>query len=169
MKNIGTVENTPDSLRTRSSIAADSIIGLRFFTVYGPWGRPDMAIYIFANKIINNEPIQVFNHGKMKRDFTYIDDIIGGIVSSISHNYKCEVFNLGNSRSEELMDVVSFLEEKIGKKAIIQFEPMQPGDVSNTWANIEKAQQKLEFFPKTNLRSGINKFMDWYLDYSKIK
>ena len=143
--------------------------GLRFFTVYGPWGRPDMAMYIFANKIINNEPIQVFNHGQMKRDFTYIDDIIDGIVYSINKNYKCEVFNLGNSSSENLMEVVSLLEKKIGKKAIIQYEPMQPGDVSNTWADIEKAEQKLEFSPKTNIRSGINKFIDWYLDYSKIK
>ena len=143
--------------------------GLRFFTVYGPWGRPDMAMYIFANKIINNEPIQVFNHGQMKRDFTYIDDIIDGIVYSINKNYKCEVFNLGNNSSENLMEVVSLLEKKIGKKAIIQYEPMQPGDVSNTWADIEKAEQKLEFSPKTNIRSGINKFIDWYLDYSKVK
>ena len=143
--------------------------GLRFFTVYGPWGRPDMAMYIFADKILKNMPIPVFNNGNMRRDFTFINDIINGIISAIENNYKCEVFNLGNSRSEDLMEVVSLLEEKIGKKAIIQFEPMQPGDVSNTWADIEKAEQKLEFSPKTNIQSGINKFIDWYLDYSKIK
>ena len=95
--------------------------GLRFFTVYGPWGRPDMAMYIFANKIINNKPIQLFNQGNMKRDFTYVDDIIDGIISSIKKNYDCEVFNLGNNKSEDLMNVVYLIERKIGKKAIINF------------------------------------------------
>ena len=140
--------------------------GLRFFTVYGPWGRPDMAMYIFASKIINNEPIQVFNHGNMKRDFTYIDDIVAGIVSSIKNNYECEVFNLGNNKSEDLMDVVSLLEKKIGKKAIIKFESMQPGDVKITFADIEKSKNKLGFYPKTNVEDGINNFLDWYLKYS---
>ena len=142
--------------------------GLRFFTVYGPWGRPDMAMYIFANKIINNKPIQVFNQGNMKRDFTYIDDIIDGIISSIEKNYSCEVFNLGNNKSEDLMNVVYLIERKIGKKAIIEFQPMQPGDVEKTHANIDKAKSKLGFTPKTNIEDGIGNFIDWYLEYLKL-
>ena len=103
--------------------------GLRFFTVYGPWGRPDMAMYIFVKKIIENKPIQIFNYGKMKRDFTFIDDIISGIVSSINNNHQYEIFNLGNNKSENLMDIVSIIENKLGKKAVIDFQNMQPGDV----------------------------------------
>ena len=106
--------------------------GLRFFTVYGPWGRPDMAMYIFAEKILKGEPIPVFNYGKMKRDFTYIDDIVSGVISSIENNFNFEIFNLGNNCSEPLMDVVSIIESKIGKNAIINYEPMQPGDVVET-------------------------------------
>jgi len=140
--------------------------GLRFFTVYGPWGRPDMAMYIFANNILNNKPIRVFNHGKMKRDFTFIDDIVDGILSSIENNYDCEVFNLGNNKSENIMDVVSIIEKKLGKKAIIQFEDMQPGDVKKTYAEIENAKSKLGYMPKTNVEEGINTFLDWYIEYS---
>ena len=142
--------------------------GLRFFTVYGPWGRPDMAMYIFASKILNNEPIQVFNHGNMKRDFTYIDDIINGILSSIENNHNCEIFNLGNNKYENLMDVVSLIESKIGKKAIIKFEVMQDGDVEKTHADIDKAKRKLGFKPITNVKDGIGHFIDWYLEYLKI-
>jgi UDP-glucuronate 4-epimerase len=142
--------------------------GLRFFTVYGPWGRPDMAMYIFASKILNNEPIQVFNHGNMNRDFTYISDIINGILSSIENNHNCEIFNLGNNKSENLMDVVSLIEDKIGKKAIIEFQPMQPGDVAKTYADIDKAKNKLGYNPTTNVKDGIGSFIDWYLEYSKI-
>ena len=142
--------------------------GLRFFTVYGPWGRPDMAMYIFASKIMNNKPIQVFNHGNMKRDFTYVADIIDGIISSIKKNHSCEVFNLGNNKSENLMDVVSLIEKKIGRKAIIEFETMQPGDVEKTHADIDKAKSKLGFMPKTNIVDGIGNFIDWYLEYIKL-
>lgn len=142
--------------------------GLRFFTVYGPWGRPDMAMYIFANKIMNNKPIQVFNHGNMKRDFTYVADIIDGIISSIKKNHSCEVFNLGNNKSENLMDVVSLIEKKIGRKAIIEFETMQPGDVEKTHADIDKAKSRLGFMPKTNIVDGIGNFIDWYLEYIKL-
>ena len=142
--------------------------GLRFFTVYGPWGRPDMAMYIFAEKIMNNEPIKVFNQGQMKRDFTFIDDIIDGIISSIKNNYDCEVFNLGNNKSVNLMDVVSFIEKKIGKKAIVEFEPIQPGDVEKTFADIDKAKRKLGYNPNTNVEEGIGNFIDWYLEYSKL-
>ncbi len=139
--------------------------GLRFFTVYGPWGRPDMAMYIFAKKIYNGEPISVFNNGDMNRDFTYIDDIIKGLISSIDKNYKCEIFNLGNSSSESLMDVVSIIEDRIGKKAIIQYEPMQLGDVKKTYADIKKSKDKLGYSPQTNIKDGIIHFLDWYLDY----
>ena len=139
--------------------------GLRFFTVYGPWGRPDMAMYIFAEKILKGEPISVYNHGKMKRDFTYIDDIISGVISSIKNNFNFEIFNLGNNSSEPLMDVVSILESKIGKTAIINYEPMQLGDVANTFADIEKSKLKLAFLPKTKIKEGISYFLEWYLDY----
>ncbi len=140
-------------------------IGLRFFTVYGPWGRPDMAMYIFTKKILNGEPINVFNKGDMKRDFTYIDDIISGLVHSIESNYTCEVFNLGNNKSEDLMDVVSIIEKKLGKKAKMQLKPMQPGDVKQTFADIEKSKDMLNYNPKTDIEVGIHSFIDWYLDY----
>tara|TARA_B100001093_G_scaffold503156_1_gene557147 strand:+ start:767 stop:1735 length:969 start_codon:yes stop_codon:yes gene_type:complete len=141
--------------------------GLRFFTAYGPWGRPDMAIYIFTSKLLNNKPIKVFNNGQMSRDFTFIDDIIDGILSSITKNYNCEVFNLGNNKSEDLMDVVSIIEKNLGKKASIQFMPMQLGDVKKTHADIEKSKMKLDFEPKINLEDGISRFLEWYIEYLK--
>ena len=140
--------------------------GLRFFTVYGPWGRPDMAMYLFTDKILKGIPIQVFNHGNMKRDFTYIDDIIAGTRSAIDKNYPCEIFNLGNHRSEELMDVVHLIEENLGKKAIIDFQPMQPGDVKESFADIDKSIEMLRYQPMTNVDSGIKKFVEWYKEYS---
>jgi UDP-glucuronate 4-epimerase len=139
--------------------------GLRYFTVYGPWGRPDMAYYLFTNKIANGEPIQAFNHGNMKRDFTYIDDIITGTRSAIDKNYKCEIFNLGNHRSEQLMDVVSLIEENLGKKAKIEFLPMQPGDVPESIADIDKSKNLLGFQPKTDVEKGIKQFIQWYFQY----
>ncbi|MBT6516888.1 MAG: NAD-dependent epimerase/dehydratase family protein [Candidatus Marinimicrobia bacterium] len=143
--------------------------GLRFFTVYGPWGRPDMAMYIFADKISKGEPISVFNHGKMERDFTYIDDIISGTRSAIDKNYSCEVFNLGNNNSEDLMEMVGLIESEIGKKAEIKFEGMQPGDVKRTFADIEHSKQKLNYTPTTKIVEGIPKFIEWYLAYSSNK
>jgi len=136
--------------------------GLRFFTVYGPWGRPDMAMYIFADKISKGEPIQVFNSGKMKRDFTYIDDIVAGIRASIYYNYQCEVFNLGNNRSENLMYMIELIEKYIGKKAILDFQPMQPGDVPESFAEIDKSVDMLGYTPQTNIDAGIKHFIDWY-------
>ena len=124
-----------------------------------------MAMYIFAEKILKGEPISVYNHGKMKRDFTYIDDIISGVISSIKNNFNFEIFNLGNNCSEPLMDVVSILESKIGKNAIINYEPMQLGDVVETFADIEKSKLKLAFSPKTKIKEGISYFLEWYLDY----
>jgi UDP-glucuronate 4-epimerase len=141
--------------------------GLRFFTVYGPWGRPDMAMYIFADKISKGEPISVFNHGKMKRDFTYIDDIITGTRAAIEKKYPCEVFNLGNNNSEDLMEMVGLIESEIGKKAEIQFEGMQSGDVKRTFADIEHSQEKLGYIPMTAINVGIPKFIDWFKKYNK--
>lgn len=142
--------------------------GLRFFTVYGPWGRPDMAMYLFADKIFQNKPIQVFNQGDMKRDFTYIDDIIQGTRSAIDKNYKYEIFNLGNNRSEKLMDVIGLLEKNLGKKAKINFKGMQPGDIKESFADISKSIDILNYKPTTNVDVGLKKFIDWYIDYKKV-
>ena len=141
--------------------------GLRFFTVYGPWGRPDMAMLIFTKKILAGEPIPVFNNGNMKRDFTYIDDIIAGTRKALDKNYKCEVFNLGNHKSEQLMDVVSLIEQYLGKKAKINFLPMQPGDVPESFADIEKSIEMLNYKTITNVDKGIKKLIDWYRNYYK--
>ena len=140
-------------------------IGLRFFTVYGPWGRPDMAYYIFCDKIIRGEPIDIFNNGNLKRDFTYIDDIINGTKSAMNSNYECEVFNLGNNKSENIMDIIRLIEKNVGKNAIINYKDMQPGDVTQTYANIEYTQKKLGYKPKISISEGIPKFIDWYKSY----
>ena len=142
--------------------------GLRFFTVYGPWGHPDMAMNIFANKIHNGESIPVFNHGNMKRDFTYIDDIIAGTRSAIEFNAKNEIYNLGNNNWENLMDMVALLEKSLGEKAIIDFQDIQPGDVEKTYANISKSKQDLEYEPTTSLDIGIPKFIQWFKEYNDI-
>ncbi|MDN3509495.1 MAG: GDP-mannose 4,6-dehydratase [Candidatus Neptunochlamydia sp.] len=139
--------------------------GLRFFTVYGPWGRPDMAYFSFSEKILNGKPIPVFNHGKMERDFTYIDDIIEGTSAAIDHCNGFEIYNLGNHRPESLMNLITLLESALGKKAIIDYKPMQAGDVTTTYADISKAQKELVFTPKTSLASGIEQFTDWFLEY----
>lgn len=136
--------------------------GLRYFTVYGPWGRPDMAMFIFTQKILAGEPIPVFNHGKMKRDFTYIDDIISGTRAALDNNYKCEVFNLGNHKSEQLMDVVTLIEQNLGKKAKINFRPMQPGDVTESFADIDKSIEMLNYNPTINIDVGVKNFIRWY-------
>ncbi len=143
--------------------------GLRFFTVYGPWGRPDMAMYIFASRILQEKPINVFNKGVMQRDFTYIDDIIFGLRKSIDKNFSCEIFNLGNNKKENLMDMISLIEKNIGKEAIINFKDLQPGDVENTYACIDYSKEKLGYLPKTDIEKGIPKFIDWFLEYNEIK
>ena len=140
--------------------------GLRFFTVYGPWGRPDMAMYIFTKNILEGKPIHVYNNGQMKRDFTYIDDIVSGTNAAIKNNYQCEVFNLGNNRSEELMDIIELIEKRLNKKAIIEYFPMQLGDVRESFANIEKSEKLLHYKPKTNVEKGLKRFIDWYLNYT---
>ena len=139
--------------------------GLRFFTVYGPWGRPDMALYIFSEKIAKGEAIQVYNHGNMMRDFTYVEDIIQGTRASIEKNYHCEVFNLGNNRCEELMGMIKIIETKLGVKANIEFKGLQMGDVEKTFAEIEHSKAMLDYGPKTTISEGIPKFIDWYLDH----
>ena len=142
--------------------------GLRYFTVYGHWGRPDMAYFTFTKKILANETISVFNNGKMKRDFTFIDDIISGTKSAIEKNYNCEIFNLGNNKNEKLMDLILLLEQELLKKAKIKFLPMQPGDVKETLADIKKSRKKLKFNPKISIYEGMPKFIRWYKDYFNI-
>ena len=139
-------------------------VGLRFFTVYGPWGRPDMAMWLFCDAIQNDRPIKVFNHGDMFRDFTYIDDILKGIEGSlfVESLDRYEVFNLGNHRSEKLMDLISLIEEHMGKTAGKTMLPMQPGDVKATYADIASAQAKLGFVPQTTMAEGVPKFVAWF-------
>ncbi len=140
--------------------------GLRFFTVYGPWGRPDMAYYIFTEKISRGEPIPVFNHGRMQRDFTFIDDIIQGIRASIEKNYSCEIFNLGDNRCENLMDMIRLIEDSLGKKAQMNLMDIQPGDVKKTFADIDYSRDKLGYEPITSITEGIPAFIRWYRDYT---
>ena len=136
--------------------------GLRFFTVYGPWGRPDMAMYIFANKISNNQPISVFNHGDMIRDFTYIDDIIDGIRAAIHENYKCEIFNLGNGSPINLMYMLELIQKYLNKKAIIEYKKNQLGDVRETVADITYSKKKLGYDPSTHITKGVKEFIKWF-------
>lgn len=139
-------------------------VGLRFFTVYGPWGRPDMAMWIFAESILDGRPINVFNFGKMRRDFTYIDDIVSGVVSALFTEglAKTELFNLGNHRSEDLMKMINIIETCLGKKASLNMLPLQPGDVPESYADISLAEGKLSFKPSTPIDKGIPAFIDWY-------
>lgn len=139
--------------------------GLRYFTVYGPWGRPDMAYFSFAEKILKGEPIPLFNQGKMERDFTYIDDIIAGTAAAIDHCSGFEIYNLGNNKPEPLMKLITLLESSLGKKALLDYKPMQMGDVTTTFADISKAKEALNFSPKTSLSDGIHTFTDWLLTY----
>jgi UDP-glucuronate 4-epimerase len=139
--------------------------GLRFFTVYGPWGRPDMAYFKFTKSILENQPIEIFNHGNMQRDFTYIDDIVDGTVASIDLEAPYEIFNLGNHKPEKLMTMVNILEKHLEKKADKILLPMQPGDVLSTYADIQHSQEKLNFHPQTSLNEGLKNFVDWYTRY----
>jgi UDP-glucuronate 4-epimerase len=139
-----------------------SVTGLRFFTAYGPWGRPDMAYYKFARQISLGEPIQIFNNGRMKRDFTYIDDIVAGTAAAIDLGAPCEIFNLGNNRPVELIYLIQLLEEALQKKAVKEWLPMQPGEVLETFADIEKSQQLLNFYPSVSIEEGISRFIHWH-------
>ena len=149
------------------------LTGLRFFTVYGPWGRPDMAAFLFADRILKGEPIPVFNKGEMKRDFTYIDDIVAGIVAALDRpppdggpaTPPHRVYNLGNNRSEKLLRFIGILEQELGVKAKLDLQPMQPGDVPETYADISASERDLGFKPKVPIDQGIPRFVKWYKDF----
>ncbi len=144
-----------------------SAVGLRFFTVYGPWGRPDMALWGFTEKILNGEPIDLYNHGKMERDFTYIDDIIAGTLSALDYQGEAPVFNLGNHSPVTLERFVDVIEKAAGVKAIRRLKPLQPGDVLATYADIEESKAALNFQPKVSLEEGVPKFVEWYKKNAK--
>ena len=147
-----------------------SSIGLRFFTVYGPWGRPDMATFIFTKNIINGKPINIFNYGKMKRDFTYVDDIISGIYGSINFKMKKlhKVYNLGNSKPESLLEFIKIIEKNLNKKAKKNYLSLQPGDVPATFAEISESTRDLKFLPKIKINDGIPRFIEWFKKYYKL-
>ena len=160
--------------------------GLRFFTVYGPWGRPDMALFIFTKAILEDKPIDLFNFGKMQRDFTYIDDIVTGVVHVLDKPAESDptwsgdapkpessaspyrLYNIGNHSPVELMRFVEIIEEAIGKKAIKNLQPMQPGDVPATYADVSELMEQYSFQPNTPLEEGIRRFIEWYREYYKV-
>lgn len=142
--------------------------GLRFFTVYGPYGRPDLSLFKFTKNILENKPIDVYNQGKMKRDFTYVSDIVSGILASLDKAYPCEVFNLGRGQQVDLMEFIELIEKYLGKKAEKNMMPMQPGDVPATHADITKAKKKLGYNPKVSVKEGVKHFIDWYREYYKV-
>ena len=159
--------------------------GLRFFTVYGPWGRPDMAMWIFTAAISAGKPIKLFNHGKMRRDFTYIDDVVQAVVRLIDRpaagdpNWSGDapdparssapwrVYNIGNNSPVELLDVVNLLEQAIGKKAIRELVPIQPGDVPATFADVDDLMREVGFKPSTPIAEGVARFVAWYKEYHR--
>lgn len=161
--------------------------GLRFFTVYGPWGRPDMALFLFTKAILSGEPIKVFNEGKMKRDFTFVDDIVEGIYRLSQQNADCnplwsgtnpdpgtsyapyKIYNIGSNKPVELMQFISILEEKLGKKAIKEYLPLQAGDVPETYADVDDLIRDVGFKPITTIEEGIGKFINWYKEYYGVK
>ncbi|MEZ5566192.1 MAG: NAD-dependent epimerase [Gammaproteobacteria bacterium] len=162
------------------------VTGLRFFTVYGPWGRPDMALFLFTRNILEGKPIDVFNYGNHRRDFTYIDDIAGGVVAAVDHiatpntawnsddpdpgtslaPYR--LYNIGNAQPVELMRYIEVLEERLGRKAEKNLLPLQAGDVPDTWADVEDLVTDVGYRPATPVEVGVARFVDWYLDYHKI-
>lgn len=142
--------------------------GLRFFTVYGPWGRPDMALFKFTKNILAGLPIDVYNHGKMSRNFTYVDDIVSGTITVLDANLPCGVMNIGGDKEETLIRYIEVLEKCLGKKAQMNMMPMQPGDVPSTVADIGKLR-KLGWKPTTRIEKGIANFVEWYMRYYKIK
>ena len=139
--------------------------GLRLFTVYGPWGRPDMALFIFTKAILSGNPIEVYNYGKMKRDFTYIDDIVSGVLASMDHAVPYAIYNLGNSRTVDLLYFIECIEKALGRKAQKNMLPMQPGDVAETYADISESKRDLEYLPTTKIEEGIEHFIHWYRSY----
>ena len=160
--------------------------GLRFFTVYGPWGRPDMALFKFTKNILEEKPIDVFNHGKHTRDFTYIDDIVEGIIKTLDNSANINtdwdsdypdpatskapwcIYNIGNNKPVQLMDYIDALEKNLKKKAMINFLPLQPGDVPDTYADVDNLKKQFNYKPSTSVIDGVSNFIKWYKDYYKI-
>ena len=144
------------------------LTGLRFFTVYGPWGRPDMAYWLFTEAMLAGRPIRLFNHGRMRRDFTYVDDIVAGVLAALDHPPAPgahRLYNIGNNRPEELLDLVAILEEALGVRARREFLPMQPGDVPETYADVSAMARDFGWRPSTDLRTGLGRFVDWWRGY----
>jgi UDP-glucuronate 4-epimerase len=171
---------------TYSNLYKIPTTGLRFFTVYGPWGRPDMALFIFTKNILEGKQIDVYNNGKMRRDFTFVDDIVDGIIKlipkipepnpewngddpdSATSFAPYKLYNIGNNQPVELLRFIEVIEEKLGKKAIKNFMPIQPGDVPATYADVDDLMKAVEFKPSTSIEDGISRFIDWYKDYYKV-
>ncbi len=155
---------------TYTHLSGLQTIGLRFFTVYGPWGRPDMAYWSFLENILSGTPIRVFNHGKNRRDFTYIDDIVTGVLASLTSDRldSYEIINLGNNMPEGLMDFIGILEDLSGRKSIKEMVSAQPGDVVATYADVARAKEKLGFAPSTSLRDGLERFVTWYYEHAEL-
>ena len=172
---------------TYASLYGLPVTGLRFFTVYGPWGRPDMALFLFTKSILEGKPIDVFNYGNHRRDFTYIDDIVGGVVAALDHvatpnaSWDSNVpdpatspapyrlYNIGNAQPVDLMHYIAVLEERLGRKAEKNLLPLQAGDVPDTWADVEDLVRDVGYRPATPVETGVARFVDWYLDYHQIK
>lgn len=156
---------------TYSHLFGIQTVGLRFFTVYGPWGRPDMAMFLFTDAILNDRPIQVFNDGNLSRDFTYVDDIVGGmlnITKAFEHNTiqkPYSLYNIGNSKPVKLLDFIEAIEHKTGKTAIKEMKPMQPGDVEQTWADVDDLIKDFNYKPTTSITDGVSAFVDWFTNY----
>jgi UDP-glucuronate 4-epimerase len=153
------------------------VTGLRFFTIYGPWGRPDMAVFLFAKAILEGKPIQLFNHGNMRRDFTYIDDVTRVVMRLIEHipaddgsagGAPARIYNVGNHHPEELTHVVALLEKELGRTVVKDMLPMQPGDVTETFANVDDLMRDVGFRPQTSIEDGIRNFVAWYRDHYKV-
>lgn len=152
---------------TYSQLFGITAIGLRFFSVYGPWGRPDMAYYSFSEAIMAGRSIDIYNHGHMQRDFTYIDDIVDGVTAVLDLEVKQALFNLGNHQPVALLELVELLENHLGKKTVKNFLPMQAGDVVATYADISESSTHLNFVPKVSIQEGIKRFATWYLEYKR--
>ncbi|MDG1572742.1 NAD-dependent epimerase [Robiginitalea sp. M366] len=161
---------------TYSHLYGFATTGLRFFTVYGPWGRPDMALFLFTDAILKGKPIQVFNYGKMERDFTYIDDIVEGVrrilekdpAARLASGDLYKLYNIGNNNAVRLMDFIQAIEAATGREAIKEMMPIQPGDVEKTWADVSGLARDYGYAPNTPVTEGVNRFVQWYLDYYQI-
>jgi UDP-glucuronate 4-epimerase len=155
---------------TYSHLYGIQTVGLRFFTVFGPWGRPDMAIYLFTDAIYHGKPIKIFNHGLLSRDFTYIDDIVNGVVATLEKDapQPYSLYNIGNGSPVKLLDFIEAIEAALDKKAIRDLLPMQPGDVERTWADTSGLERDFQYKPNIGIHEGISRFVDWYKDYYQI-